>query len=100
MPKDLVEAVGELLTYENLDEFKGGDPADYHHTMGGSIRNEWGLWDENSDLHKWFNSIGIYHPDDMSGIILDTTHRILNKKKVDLKDQVESCKAYYEEDDI
>jgi len=95
-PKDLVEAVQILLIYEGVDEFANGDPINYHHALGRQIRNDWQLWDQTSALHQFFNSIGIHHVDDMSGIILDTLHRILNKKPVDLKGQIDRYPKYWE----
>lgn len=99
-PKDLIEAIVFLLkekswNEDGINEFKNEEPAVYHHTTGRRLRNNWGLWDENSDLHKFFNSIGIYHADDMSGIILETVHRILNGKPVDLIGQVNHYKKYW-----
>lgn len=104
IPKDLVEAVIFLinaggsfsLAYNNLEEFKSNDPVKYHHSTGRKIRNEWGLWGQNSELYMWFCSVDISHPDDMSGIILTTLHRILNKKPVKLAEQVKEYQKYWE----
>ena len=52
-----------------------------------SLRNKLELWHEN-ELTKWFNSIGIIHPDDMSGIIFTSTHRRLNHKDIQLNEQI------------
>ncbi|MBU2249408.1 MAG: hypothetical protein KKD77_21850 [Gammaproteobacteria bacterium] len=98
-PKDLVECIKYLLkNSENLEDFKKGKEdiiSLYHHTTGRGIRNEWGLWDEKSKLHQFFKSIGIWHADDISGIILTTLHRILNHKQVRLKEQVEYYQKYW-----
>jgi len=96
-PKDLVECVKILLKEEGIEEFKNKDPIEYHHSTGRSIRNDWGLWDSESNLHKFFNLIGIYHADDMSGIILDTVHRIINGIPIDLDGQVEHYKDYWKD---
>lgn len=58
-----------------------------HFTAGMNLRNKLELWHEN-DLTKWFNSIGIVHPDDMSGIIFTSTYRRLNKKYIELDKQI------------
>lgn len=87
-PKDLVEAVKTLLSFDNIEDFKNSNPIEFHHGTGRWIRNNWGLWDKKSEIHKFFNSIGVYHADDMSGIILNTTHRILNKQPIKLEEQV------------
>lgn len=66
-----------------------------HHSVGMWMRNKW-LWCcPNSALSKEFNSYGIYHPDDMSHIILTSLHRKLNNKPLDIKGQAEECIAYY-----
>src|SRR5687767_14343986 len=44
----------------NEDEFMGHT----HFGFGMWIRNYWGLW-KGKDLADYFNSIGIFHPDDM-----------------------------------
>ena len=51
----------------------------YHHGLGTSLRNSWGLWG-GSRLQKYFNSRGVYHPDSMSAIILEYYHDWLNGK--------------------
>lgn len=66
-----------------------------HFPLGMWIRNEWGLW-KNSDLKKYFIDKGIYHPDDMSGIIFTSYYRYLNNKPIDLEDQIERNKRIYE----
>ena len=50
------------------DEFSGR----YHLGFGMWMRNNWGLW-KSSRLSRYFNSLGVYHPDDMTGIILTAT---------------------------
>lgn len=100
IPQSLVECIEYLINYgEETDIFKKLPEIEalaiYHHTTGRSIRNEWGLWDNSSKLHKEFNKIGIFHPDDMLGIIMTTLHRILNSKPIKLKDQIESYKEYW-----
>src|SRR6185436_3914447 len=65
-----------------------------HMSFGMWMRNNWGLWG-GSRLAKWFNSIGIYHPDDMSGIILTSYHRYLNHREIDLDGQVKYYQAYW-----
>lgn len=54
-----------------------------HFGMGLSIRNSWGLW-KGSRLSKYFNDIGISHPDYMSSTILKNYHRHLNGLEIDM----------------
>ena len=100
IPKNLEECFNELkkvMTPEQLDEFKNkkeDNVIEYHHSIGRWIRNNWGLWSE-SRLAKYFNSIGIHHPDDMSGIILDSFYRHLNGKDIRLEEQVKYYQDYW-----
>ena len=94
-PKTIVEAVTRILGFKGLQGFKKNNPIEYHNSAGREIRNDWGLWDKKSPLHKEFNQIGIFHSDDMSGILLETAHRILNGQPIDLAGQVEMYKAYW-----
>jgi len=53
-----------------------------------------GLWTK-SDLRKFFEEKGIFHPDDMSGIILTSYHRRLNGKHIALSDQINRRQQAY-----
>jgi len=70
IPHNLDDCLDILSKNEDLDKFiklsEEDAPVSYHHTTGQALRNNWGLWQE-SDLKKYFNSIGINHPDDMTG---------------------------------
>ena len=71
--------------------------ANLHHNIGRWIRNNWGLWDENSKLHKWFKSIGIWHADDMSGIILTTYFRKTHNLPIKFEEQIRWYIEYWED---
>jgi hypothetical protein len=62
--------------------------------IGIWMRNNWQLWG-GSRLSKYFNQIGIYHPDDMSGIIMDSYHRYLKNEEIRLDEQVKSYQEYW-----
>jgi len=94
-PETIHEAVLEVLMSKDCANLKCGDPVLFHHSTGRWMRNEWGLWDTKSKLSKEFNAIGIFHADDMSGIILETAFRILNKRPIDLVEQVNGYKEYW-----
>lgn len=85
---------------ETIQQFKELEEKDMmavtHHSLGRWLRNNWGLWDEKTELHRWFkNELGIFHADDMSGIILTSMHRKLNGKDIDLEGQVEFYQNYW-----
>ena len=65
-----------------------------HHGFGMWMRNNWQLWG-GSRLSKYFNDMGVYHPDDMSGIILDSYHRYLTGKDIKLEEQIKFYQDYW-----
>jgi hypothetical protein len=67
-----------------------------HHGFGLWIRNNWQLW-SGSRLSKYFQNMGVDHPDDMSGIILTSYHRYLAGEEINLKQQIESSKTWWKE---
>lgn len=67
----------------------------YHFGLGMWLRNNWGLWG-GSRLSKYFRSIGMLHPDDMSGVILDSYWHHLHGKNFDLQREVDYYRAYWE----
>ena len=101
IPTDLDDCFRQLekiLKPKDLDQIKSGTEKDmikYHFGLGMWLRNNWGLW-AGSRLAKWFNEQGIFHPDDMSGVILDSFWRHLNKKPIDLEGQVKHYQEFWE----
>lgn len=103
-PKDLFDAI-EYLDYtwdDNEREKYKNMPEDSAVTMlhfgtGMGLRNNWNLWSGENSLSKYFNSIGIFHPDDMSSIILTSLHRRLNEKDIDLQGQINFYLNYWRE---
>ncbi|MEM9889166.1 MAG: DUF6794 domain-containing protein [Bacteroidota bacterium] len=79
------------ITKLTEDEYSSGN-----HLFGIGIwmRNNWQLWG-GSRLSKYFNQIGIYHPDDMSGIIMDSYHRYLRREEIRLKEQIKYYQDYW-----
>lgn len=67
-----------------------------HHTLGRYLRNEWGFWGvEKTDLIQWLNKVGIYHPDDMSSICIETYYRMQRNMPVELEMQVQRYKDFW-----
>jgi hypothetical protein len=100
-PKDLDEAILQLEKIHNDTtkqkilamterEFIGNS----HFGLGMWMRNNWGLW-KGGELAKYFNSIAIYHPDDMSGIILTSYYRHLNGQEREFEKQVKYYQGYW-----
>ena len=100
VPVNLEECFVELkkmLHPELINEMRRGTEDDmirYHHGLGMWIRNNWGLWG-GSRLAKYFNSLGLFHPDDMSGIILDSFWRHLHGKPLEIEERIQHSQAYW-----
>ncbi|MEA4983267.1 MAG: DUF6794 domain-containing protein [Paludibacter sp.] len=65
-----------------------------HFGIGMWMRNNWRLWG-GSRLSKYFNDIGVFHPDDMSGIILTSYHRYLLGQDIKLEEQINYYKDFW-----
>ena len=65
-----------------------------HFGFGMWMRNNWQFWG-GSRLSKYFNEMGIYHPDDMSGIILTSYYRYLKEKDIKLEEQIKYYQDYW-----
>ena len=102
IPKDLEDCFTQINSFWNdstkikvknwsEEEFS----ANAHFGFGMWMRNNWQLWG-GSRLSKFFNELGIYHPDDMSGIVLNSYHRHLNDKEIRLEEQVKYYQEYWE----
>jgi len=103
-PENLVEsivALGHILSVEDKECFKEWSEeksvAKLHHSLGRWIRNNWGLWDENSKLSKWFKGRGIWHADDMSLIIITSYCRKTKGQPIKLQDQIQGYIKYWSE---
>jgi hypothetical protein len=102
IPKNLNESfeqLNKLLRKKDIASIKSVESEDglakYHIGLGRWIRNNWGLW-SGSRLSKYFNKLGIHHPDDMSSIILESYWRNLNGKPLHLEEQVKYYKKYWD----
>jgi hypothetical protein len=101
IPENLEDCFRELdknLRPEDIEKIRQGEitPSDMHFGLGMGLRNGWRLWG-GSRLAKYFNGIGIMHPDDMSGVILESYVRYLKKEPIKLDEQVAFYKKYWEE---
>lgn len=102
IPKDLEECFVQINSFWNDStkiQVKNWEEKEFagkvHLGFGMWMRNNWRLWG-GSRLSKYFNDLGIYHPDDMSGIILDSYHRNLNNKEIKLDEQIKYYQDYWE----
>ena len=64
-----------------------------HFGLGLWMRNNWNFW-KGGKLSKYFNELGIYHPDNMSGIILKSYKAKLRGEKYSIEEDIEDYKSY------
>lgn len=100
-PRNLDEAISQLdilLTEKDKKDIYDMTEKDYtvnsHFSTGMWIRNNWGLWG-GKELAKYFNALGIYHPDDMSGIILCSYYRHIHNQDYKLEEQIKYYQDYW-----
>jgi hypothetical protein len=101
IPKDLDDAHQQLMkifSAKDIEHIKAmkseDDMIEYHMGLGTGLRNDWGLW-RGSRLSQWFNQRGIFHPDDMSGIIFDTFWDKLHNKPFRLHEKIAVYQKYW-----
>lgn len=101
IPENLEDALVELrrmLHPKLVEKIREGSEEDlvmHHFGLGLWLRNNWGLWGD-SRLQQHFNDLGIFHPDDMSSIILHSLWRSLNNQPLGLEERLAFYKAYWE----
>jgi TPR repeat protein len=100
LPTNLEEsfvALENLLKPEDLAAIKSGTEDDliqYHFGLGMWMRNSWDLW-AGGPLAKYFENLGLHHPDDMSGLILTAFWRHLNGRPLELDAEVAHYQAFW-----
>ncbi len=67
----------------------------FQRSLGMGIRNSWGLW-SRSPLAKQFESMGVFHPEDMSAIILRSFWRKLHDRPIELEGQAVAARRYWD----
>ena len=78
-------------------QFKNSLESELFMFGGMGMRNGWNLWEGKNKLSKYFHNIGIYHPDDISSIIIKSYYRELNNEPILLNEQVNSYIAYWDQ---
>lgn len=84
----------EKEKYDFKNKSEETSVSELHFTTGLWIRNNW-IRGKDNDLVKYFDSIGINNPDDISSIILTSLHRKLNGHEIKLNDQVKYYQDYW-----
>jgi hypothetical protein len=96
---DCNQQLDKIFVDSTKAKIKGMTESDFsarmHLNFGMWMRNNWGLW-KGSRLSRFFNEKGIYHPDDMSGIILDSYYRYLTGQEIKLTEQIKYYQDYWD----
>ena len=71
----------------------------YHFGLGMWMRNNWGLW-AHGPLAAYLEQFGVHHPDDMSGLILDTFWRHLNGLPLEVTKHAAISAEWYREETV
>lgn len=107
VPKTLNEALSMLSQFSNgeddfekiINQTEKSFSATLHFGLGMWMRNNWELWEQEEDnkgpLCTYFNDLGIFHADDMSGIILTTFYRRYHDIDEDISGQIKHYKDYW-----
>ena len=100
VPKDLDDCFVELkkMLPQKIQQAMQATTEDnmiyYHDGLGRWLRNNWGLWG-GSQLSEYFEKQGLFHPDDMSGLILTTFWRHLHNKPLEVEKEITRYKEYW-----
>lgn len=119
-PHNLQEAIDILIVNTSLEDIEYIKSltedkflAVSHSFTGRGIRNAWNLWwrkdcigkyenypKEIPPIVKYFREQGIYHADDMSGIILTSLFRTLMGMEIDLEGQIAKYQNHWREQNV
>jgi hypothetical protein len=100
IPKDLADShrrLMEILPERTIAEMKQGTEHDmirFHHGLGTALRNGWGPW-QGSRLATHLQKLGLYHPDDMSVVILATFWCRLHHRPYRVAERVAEFEEYW-----
>lgn len=97
--EECFQALHKIAYDKDIEEIKSRpeeDMVEFHHTLGRWMRNNWGLW-SGGPLKDYFEKLGLWHPDDCSGLILTSFHRYLMKVPLDIEGQVAKYKEYWKQ---
>ncbi len=101
IPTTLDEAVDQIIASMNEEAKAGwaasedGYQAMLHHGYGTHLRNEWGLWFNETPIAKWFLARGLWMADDRSGVILDAVHARLKGLPFSIEEEVAHYRAFW-----
>lgn len=97
-----LEVIDSMITTESDKQLVLGSTEDQfvnrgHDGFGRWIRNNWGLWEQEGPLYEWMKLAGLYHPDDMSSLLLRSYWRYKHDMPLRVQEQIQECLNYWAE---
>ena len=83
IPKNMNEVFDYFdkeLTDDDKEQLKQYSAISFHHTLGRWIRNNFELWNTQSELKAWLINKSFTHPDDMSNYIIEEYQKHLKNE--------------------
>ena len=76
---EIFEFFDRELTEGDKEQLRTHKAIEFHHSLGRWIRNNFGLWEEQSELKAWLIDKSFTHPDDMSNYIIEEYQKHLKQ---------------------
>jgi hypothetical protein len=96
--EEAMETLTKLLSPEeqvNFTRMSEDEVGGLHHSFGMWLRNNWGLWDENSAMCQHMKSLGFMHADDMSGSLMREFWARMNNLPSKLAEEIQYYKEFW-----
>ena len=106
IPRNLTECFSVLdeifnESREDMDWFKSSieDEAvsGLHNGLGRWIRNAWGFWSKDTELHETLKNMGLWHADDMYSVVMTSYYRKIHGSELKLKEQIQQHINYWKD---
>lgn len=76
---EVFEFFDRELTEGDKEQLRTYKAIEFHNSLGRWIRNNFGLWEEQSELKAWLIDKSFTHPDDMSNHIIEEYQKHLKQ---------------------
>ena len=68
-----------------------------HNGLGRWIRNTWGFWSKDTELHETLKNMGLWHADDMYSVVMTSYYRKIHGSELKLKEQIQQHINYWKD---
>lgn len=98
--EDVFRHLDQMLTEEEKDRIRHTSEeklsAQAHHGIGRWVRNTWGFWTKEGKLYEYMRTLGLRHPDDMSGLVITSYIRYIKRQDLEIDQQVKFYCDYWD----